>query len=866
MLKHIRSKMLIVIGSLAFVNIVATCAAGIYLGKKFVDTQTKEKIYVEQKAQTQHIEQIILSAQEAAESVAIMMEYTYQQVPTGQYTNIVRDNFKSTKNLFGMGFWFEPNSFDKDSKRVGKYIYRSNQHIFTTDIYESNDYNYLKQDYYAKVKESKKIQYLGPYYDEKLNKTFLTCSVPILKDRVEFKGCVTADIDFDTLEANVLNYNKSHNNRLYIVNTKGEYIIKPTNTSELSQSALKSKAYQDALKTILSKESGTVHFSSRGEKYTLYYQTMSTLEWKFIYELPDLELNKPVFEYQMIVFVIGSAMVFVLFASLLFFISREVINPLRILEQECAENVNSLDETKLLEQLSNRNDEFARIGEVVYSMKKSMRTYQIELENTIRELIASGEEIKRQNENFIINEKKLEEAIQYNIAIVKAIPDMIFLLSGEGKFIDVQGNDKSLYVPKEQFIGKYISNIMPKELTEQAMAKIRQCLETKQTQILEYALANEEQEGYFELRFAYFTKDEVVGIVRNITQEHLRTAEIEYLNYHDQLTGLYNRRYYEQVLKDETYIQSDEKGGIIFADLNGLKLVNDSFGHEAGDEFIINFAKILKASRFSNEIISRIGGDEFTVFVKNKDEAMIKQFIHEVEEECKRERVHGVVLSASFGYQIFEGNSEQIAELIRMAETQMYRTKMYDAKKRQQKTMDIIIQTLQENNPMEKNHAKKVRDIAIEMAKEINLNAKELELVEKVAKYHDIGKIGIAKEILNSSENYSKLEYEIVQKHPEIGYRILQSIVQLKDVSEYVLYHHERWDGKGYPKGLKGEKIPLISRIICLADAYAAMLSERNYKKTFTKEEAKEEIRENAGKQFDPNLADVLIRMIESEK
>lgn len=861
--------MLIAIGSLACINILATGTAGVYLGKKFVDTQTKEKIYIEQSAQTQQMEKIILSAQEVAKSTAVMMGYTYQEVPTGQYTNIIQDNFKRTKKLFGIGYWLEPNSFDKDKKRVGKYIYRLddlNTELITTDIYESKDYDYFKQEYYKKVKETQQMQYLGPYYDVSLDKTFLTCSVPIMIHNTDFKGCVTVDIDFKSLQSDILKYNALHNNRLYIRNENGAYIIKPTNTFEISKAAYESSAYKKAWKSILTKDSGTIYFFYQGKKYHLYFQTLPDLNWKVIYELPESELNQPVYNYLQLVLVMGSVMALFTGLFLVYFISRQVIYPLHSLEEECVEEVDSKEEQNIVEKLDLRKDEFARIGRVILLMKKRMRNYQVELENTIQELTASGDEIIKQNESLLTHKKKLEEANQYNTAIVKALPDMIFLLSKDGRFLDIQGNDKSLYLPKSEFIGRYISDIMPKGIAIEALEKIGQCMDTKQTQILEYALANETQDGYFELRIAYFVEGEAVGIVRDITKEHMRTEEIEYLSYHDQLTGIYNRRYYEKIIKSETYFQKGDIGGIIFADLNGLKLVNDSFGHEAGDEFIIKFAEVLKKSRFSDGIISRIGGDEFTVFVKNQEEKAIQEFIQEVMEECKKKRVQGVILSASFGYQMFEGKSKHMIDMINMAETQMYRTKMFEAQKRQQKTMDIIIQTLQENNPLEKDHALEVIYITNLIAQGLNMGQEEMEVLQKIAKYHDIGKIGIEKNILNNQESYNDLEYEAIQKHPEIGYRILQSVVEFKDISEYVLYHHERWDGKGYPKGLKGEEIPLYSRIVCLADAYVAMISKRKYRKNLTKEEAIEEIRQNAGRQFDPKVASILIQKLEYKK
>jgi HD-GYP domain-containing protein (c-di-GMP phosphodiesterase class II) len=124
---------------------------------------------------------------------------------------------------------------------------------------------------------------------------------------------------------------------------------------------------------------------------------------------------------------------------------------------------------------------------------------------------------------------------------------------------------------------------------------------------------------------------------------------------------------------------------------------------------------------------------------------------------------------------------------------------------------------------------------------------------------HDIGKIGIDNSILNKPGKLSKNEWEIMKKHSEIGYRIAMSSPELEPIAEYILAHHERWDGNGYPQGLKGEEIPLLSRILAVVDSYDAMTEDRVYRKAMTHQAAIEEIKKNAGTQFDPNIAQIFI-------
>jgi HD-GYP domain-containing protein (c-di-GMP phosphodiesterase class II) len=147
----------------------------------------------------------------------------------------------------------------------------------------------------------------------------------------------------------------------------------------------------------------------------------------------------------------------------------------------------------------------------------------------------------------------------------------------------------------------------------------------------------------------------------------------------------------------------------------------------------------------------------------------------------------------------------------------------------------------------------------------MKLSAKELDGLSLLAVLHDIGKVGIRESVLQKPGPLTPEEWEEMKKHPEIGYRITQNIPELAAVAEYILYHHERWDGKGYPRGLKGEEIPLLCRILAVADAYDAMTSDRTYRKAMSREEAIAEIKRNAGTQFDPIVADNLINMLAKE-
>ncbi len=181
------------------------------------------------------------------------------------------------------------------------------------------------------------------------------------------------------------------------------------------------------------------------------------------------------------------------------------------------------------------------------------------------------------------------------------------------------------------------------------------------------------------------------------------------------------------------------------------------------------------------------------------------------------------------------------------------------------KTIEVIIKTLYEKNEREEEHSIRVGELCAQMALALDLNTININELRTVGLMHDIGKIAIDDKILDKAGPLSGSEWLEIKRHPEIGYRILSSLNEYASIAKYVLAHHERWDGKGYPKGLKGEDIPWQSRIIAVADAYDAMTSHRPYRKALSKETAISIIKRNAGTYFDPKIAKILVEKVLEE-
>ncbi len=336
---------------------------------------------------------------------------------------------------------------------------------------------------------------------------------------------------------------------------------------------------------------------------------------------------------------------------------------------------------------------------------------------------------------------------------------------------------------------------------------------------------------------------------------------VEYLSYHDQLTGLYNRRFFEEELK-----RLDTKRNlpisVIMVDLNGLKLANDAFGHDLGDKLLRKTAEILKSSCREDDIIARLGGDEFVVLLPNTSEEQVEQIVNRIVGACSNVKVGSITLSLSYGWEVKKSKDDDINEILKKAENRMYRRKLFESPSMRSITIQTIIQTLYETHKLEEKHSRRVSDLCVAIGKELSFNVRELAELKNIGLLHDIGKIAIDKAILSKTTPLTDVEWTEIKRHPEIGYRILSLANDLSEIAQYVLAHHEHWDGSGYPKGLKRNEIPFKARIILLTDAYDSMTSFRPYCTILPREEAIKQIRDGAGKQFDPKLAKVFVERV----
>jgi diguanylate cyclase (GGDEF)-like protein/PAS domain S-box-containing protein len=355
-------------------------------------------------------------------------------------------------------------------------------------------------------------------------------------------------------------------------------------------------------------------------------------------------------------------------------------------------------------------------------------------------------------------------------------------------------------------------------------------------------------------------KDKTIGVVlvfRDVTEKKEQRRKIEYLSFHDSLTGLYNRMFFDEELK-RLDTERNLPLSIIVGDVNGLKLTNDIFGHEAGDQLLQKMAEAFKKVCRADDIIARVGGDEFTLLLPKTTEEEANEIISRVRSQFAKMKVKAIKGSISMGCDAKTKANDDIQQTLRNAEKRMYSAKAIDREVVKTTTIGTIIETLHNINSTEAEHSRSVSEICENIGLAMNLTEVEIRKVKEAGFLHDIGKIALSENLLNKKENLTEQEQKELNQHPITGYRILNSFDSTLDLAESILAHHEKWDGSGYPKGLKGEEIPKLARIIAVAESYDTMTRYAN----MTCEEAVNELRKQDGIKFDPAVVDVFIKMI----
>ncbi|MBS4026657.1 MAG: diguanylate cyclase [Clostridia bacterium] len=383
---------------------------------------------------------------------------------------------------------------------------------------------------------------------------------------------------------------------------------------------------------------------------------------------------------------------------------------------------------------------------------------------------------------------------------------------------------------------------------------------------------------------------ELLTLTRKLEEKNkkLETAAIT-----DGLTGLYNHKAFWERLEQEyeSAKRKKYKLTVIMIDTDFFKLYNDTMGHLKGDELLVQLSKLMKENVRIGDIVFRYGGDEFAIILP---ETNIKEGIHIAERLRdkvasfsfeKRDLMPESKVTISIGIACYPDDADNIKDLVNRADNALYAAKNSNKNQVQAyrsllkemqnkgssnedilKTMEVMISIINSKDRYTAGHCERVANYARAIGEKLSFDEERLGILTYAALLHDIGKIEIDKKILNKLGPLDKDEWADIKGHPIYGIKILEAILASKKLLPAIKHHHERYDGKGYPDGLPGEKIPLEARILALADSFDAMLSDRPYRLSLGIEKALKELQENAGQQFDPELVAVFLEILEEAR
>lgn len=732
-------------------------------------------------------------------------------------------------------------------KRVNDII--TNKYDYEID----SNYNLSAREWYINTIKENKTIITTPYVDLVTNKTSITIAAP-LKDNDEVLGAVGLDILIENINLIMSDYKSKTNADIGLIYKTGQVLYNSdyNNTIEPTNIFIQELLDENLVSKILSGGNGIEQYNyPEQEKYIAYspVENANLIVFTTILKSQALaQVNKFLYINLSILLVF----LIVITVSLLF-LNDVISKPLIKICKEM-ENYSDNISISLPAKYLSRKDEIGILSKGITLMLNNISSNIAKLEEKNYELLNAQEVIN--------SERLLFETTLHSL--------------GDGVIsTDQNGNIQIMNEVAEKLTGwtskeayglpfEIVFNIINEFTREKCTNPIKKAFENGKINELDEHTILINKNG-IEIPIEDSTapilnsEGKITGAVivfRDYTDKKQRQADILHLSYHDQLTGLYNRRFFEEEVK-RLDVKHYLPLSLVMLDVNGLKLTNDVFGHQAGDKLLQIVAEAIKSVCRDYDVVSRVGGDEFVLLLPTTNYKEAEVIVKRIYRELEHTKLNDIIISVSVGWETKISDEQNIMQVYAKAEENMYRKKLIESQSMRNKTIQVILKTLNETNQRERIHSENVSKISRKIGEALNLEQDILREIEIAGLLHDIGKIAIDNNLLNKADKLTNSEYEVIKRHPEIGYHILKSADVYSSISDYVLAHHERWDGKGYPRGIKGEEIPLVARIITVADAYEAMTVERTYKKQFSKAEALDELRNCAGTQFDPDIIQI---------
>jgi len=479
---------------------------------------------------------------------------------------------------------------------------------------------------------------------------------------------------------------------------------------------------------------------------------------------------------------------------------------------------------------------------------------------TREEIIGLGNASFRKNYYSELQKKlyDLERMNTRNRTLIETIPD----------FLLVTGDDDCIELLTDIHKNKIavVNAILNDEAVMEELKKISKSIrESKMMTTYNFSFSFHDLMYYFEARVSISELNEVLIIIRDMTERTQMEMKLREMAERDGLTKLYNRHCFMEKLNvyEGNYVNLLT---LLLIDIDGLKLVNDTLGHSYGDSIIMTIANILSTLFQNYGFVSRVGGDEFGIVLEGYPQEQIEQMLVQMGDMIKEynEKTDIFNISVSSGYSFLKKGKVLPNYMFQEADNNMYQNKLLKEASNRNSLVKALMKTLEAKDFITEGHADRLEELSVKMAKALKLTQNRLDRIKLLARFHDIGKVGIPDQILMKPSRLNEEEWNVMKTHSNIGKRIAEASPELKDISSLIFYHHERFDGAGYPLGLKGREIPVECRILSILDTYDAMTNDRPYRKALPERAAVDEIIKNSGSQFDPDMVDVFLSLLQS--
>ncbi|WP_371373188.1 HD domain-containing phosphohydrolase [Sporomusa aerivorans] len=460
--------------------------------------------------------------------------------------------------------------------------------------------------------------------------------------------------------------------------------------------------------------------------------------------------------------------------------------------------------------------------------------------------------------------------LQVTTSILNNIDDVLWVKNLNGHYVLVSDSfARRRGHTADQITGKTDFDIHPHHLALQYTHNDHLVMDDAKTHLfLEYELLSDGSEQCFEVRRSpvYDVTGRIVGtlgVSRDISERKRLESDLLYVSEHDALTGIYNRRYFEKKITNLSR-QGITNIGLLLWDIDGLKIINETLGHQAGDKVLLQVARLLDKLVGARGTVARIGGDEFAAIIPNIPLTDMETLCQQIDAGIRliNSGLGDIPMSVSSGCATTNLTRENFEQLFKRVDDAMQKEKLLRSQSHRSALALTAKEMLKARDFITEEHGDRLQKLVIQLATAAGLPAINLNELQLFAQFHDLGKVGISDNILFKPGPLTPPEREEMRRHSQIGFRIAQSIPELAAIADWILKHHEWFDGTGYPLGLSGASIPAECRILSIVDAYDAMISDRPYRRALAPAEAVAELKKYAGRQFDPELTNIFINML----